>query len=50
MRAKASQLWLLPDAWPPALMIVAPFFVNKLIYAYSPGHRTFLITYATYWL
>src|ERR1700722_14117289 len=44
MRAVASQAWLRADAWQPALVIVAPFFVNKLIYAYSPGYQAFLIT------
>ena len=44
MRADASRAWLRADAWPPALVIVAPFVLNKLIYASWPSYQVFLIT------
>jgi membrane protease YdiL (CAAX protease family) len=33
-----------PDALLPALLVIAPFFVNKLIYAWFPGYLVFLLT------
>ena len=44
MRADASRAWLRADAWPPALVIVAPFVLNKLIHASWPSYQVFLIT------
>ena len=44
MRADANRAWLRADAWPPALVIVAPFVLNKLIYASWPSYQVFLIT------
>jgi membrane protease YdiL (CAAX protease family) len=44
MIVSESKGWWRPDAWPPALLIVAPFFINKLIYASWPSYPVFLIT------
>jgi hypothetical protein len=43
MSVSESKGWRRPDAWPPALLIVAPFFINKLIYASWPGYQVFLV-------
>jgi membrane protease YdiL (CAAX protease family) len=39
-----SKGWWRPDVWPPALLIIAPFFINKLIYARWPSYQIFLVT------
>jgi membrane protease YdiL (CAAX protease family) len=44
MSVSESKGWWRPDAWPPALLIVAPFFINKLIYAFWPSYQVFLVT------
>src|ERR1700722_18870169 len=36
--------WWRPDAWAPAFLIIAPFFINKLIYARCPSYQAFLVT------
>jgi membrane protease YdiL (CAAX protease family) len=44
MSVSESKGWWRPDAWPPALVILAPFFINKLIYASWPSYQVFLAT------
>jgi membrane protease YdiL (CAAX protease family) len=36
--------WWRPDALLPALVIVGPYFFNKLIYIYFPGYPVFVVT------
>jgi membrane protease YdiL (CAAX protease family) len=36
--------WWRPDALLPALVIVGPYFFNKLIYIYFPGYPVFVAT------
>jgi membrane protease YdiL (CAAX protease family) len=44
MNVGESKRWWRSDAWPPALLIVAPFLINKLIYASWPSYQVFLVT------
>jgi membrane protease YdiL (CAAX protease family) len=36
--------WWRPDALLPALVIIGPYFLNKLIYFYFPGYLVFVAT------
>src|ERR1700719_2729485 len=36
--------WWRPDALLPALVIVGPYFFNKLLYIYFPGYPVFVAT------
>jgi hypothetical protein len=36
--------WWRPDALVPALVIVGPYFLNKLIYISFPGYPAFVAT------
>jgi membrane protease YdiL (CAAX protease family) len=36
--------WWRPDTLPPALVIIGPYFLNKLIYIYFPGNLVFEAT------
>ena len=44
MSVSGRKGWWRPDAWAPALLIIAPFFINKLIYARWPSYPVFLVT------
>jgi hypothetical protein len=44
MIVSESKGWWRPDGCSPALLIVAPFLINKLIYASWPSYQVFLIT------
>ena len=44
MSVSESKGWWRPDAWPPAVLIIAPFIINKLIYARWPSYQVFLVT------
>jgi hypothetical protein len=44
MNVSESKEWWRPDAWQPALLIVAPFLINKPIYASWPTYQVFLVT------
>jgi membrane protease YdiL (CAAX protease family) len=42
MAGRHSYEWWRPDALLPALIIVGPYYFNKLIYAYFPGYPVFV--------
>ena len=44
MSVSGRKGWWRPDAWAPALLIIAPFFINKLSYARWPSYPVFLVT------
>lgn len=44
MTSGRSYEWWRPDALLPALVIVGPYFFNKLIYIYFPGYPIFVVT------
>jgi membrane protease YdiL (CAAX protease family) len=44
MTSENNNEWWRPDALPPALIIVGPYFFNKLIYIYFPGYPVFVAT------
>jgi hypothetical protein len=44
MTSEHNHEWWRPDALPPALIIVGPYFFNKLIYIYFPGYPVFVAT------
>ena len=44
MASRHSYEWWRPDALPPALVVVGPYFFNKLIYIEFPGYPVFVAT------
>jgi hypothetical protein len=42
MAGRHSYEWWRPDALLPALIIVGPYYFNKVIYAYFPGYPVFV--------
>ena len=44
MPSEHNNEWWRPDALLPALVIVGPYFFNKLIYIYFPGYPVFVAT------
>src|SRR5438067_985643 len=44
MASRHSYEWWRPDALLPALVIVGPYFLNKLIYIEFPGYLVFVAT------
>jgi membrane protease YdiL (CAAX protease family) len=44
MASEHTNEWWRPDALLPALVIVGPYFFNKLIYIYFPGYPVFVAT------
>jgi|SRR5882724_6000921 len=44
MAIEHNNKWWRSDALPPALLIVSPYFFNKLIYIYFPGYPVFVAT------
>ena len=42
MAGRHSYEWWRPDALLPALIIVGPYYFNKLVYAYFPGYPVFV--------
>ena len=44
MAGRHSYEWWRPDALLPALIIVGPYYFNKVIYAYFPGYPVFVAT------
>jgi hypothetical protein len=39
MSVSGSKEWWRPDAWAPALLIIAPSIINKLIHASWPSYH-----------
>lgn len=44
MASDQSEGWWRPDAVLPALLVISPYFLNKLIYIYFPSYPVFLVT------
>jgi membrane protease YdiL (CAAX protease family) len=44
MASRYSYEWWRPDALLPALIVVGPYYFNKLIYVYFPGYPIFVAT------
>ena len=44
MASRHSYEWWQPDALLPALIVVGPYYFNKLIYVHFPGYAVFVVT------
>jgi hypothetical protein len=42
MASKHFYEWWRPDALLPALIVVGPYYFNKLVYVYFPGYPVFV--------